>query len=61
LLSHLGKNPLICDCNLRWLADYLEVNPIETSEARCEGPARNQAKKLSQLSKQKFTCEGECS
>lgn len=57
--SHLGKNPLVCDCNLRWLAEYLEANPIETSEARCEAPApRNQGKKLSQLSKQKFKCEG---
>lgn len=55
--SHLGNNPLVCDCQLRWLADYLEVNPVETSEARCDQPSGNQAKKLSQLAKQKFKCE----
>lgn len=56
----MGKNPLVCDCNLRWLADYLESNPIETSEATCERPLRNQAKKLGQLGKHKFRCEGKC-
>lgn len=59
ICSHLGKNPLICDCNLRWLADYLDANSgVETSEARCEAPSRNQGKKMSQLGRNKFRCEG---
>ncbi|CAG2168593.1 unnamed protein product [Oppiella nova] len=56
---HLGRNPFICDCNLKWLADYLEVRPtLETSEARCEEPKRNARKRISQLSTDKFKCRG---
>lgn len=58
LCSHLGKNPLACDCNLRWLADYLELNPVETSQASCASPSRNQGKKLSELSESEFKCSG---
>lgn len=58
-LSHLGKNPLNCDCNLRWLVDYFEANPtVETSEARCEQPTRSQGRKLSQLNKNELRCQG---
>ena len=31
LRSHLAQNPFVCDCHLKWLADYLLDNPIETS------------------------------
>jgi hypothetical protein len=59
--SHLGKNPLNCDCHLRWLVDYFEANPtLETSEARCELPARSQGKRLSQLNKNELKCQGKC-
>lgn len=57
-ISHLGKNPLYCDCNLRWLVEYFETNPVETSEARCESPGRTQGKKLSQLNKGELICYG---
>uniref|UniRef100_A0A336M078 CSON009074 protein n=1 Tax=Culicoides sonorensis TaxID=179676 RepID=A0A336M078_CULSO len=29
---HLAKNPFMCDCNLKWLSEYLHKNPIETSD-----------------------------
>lgn len=54
--SHLAKNPFICDCNLRWLADYLHRNPIETSGARCESPKRMHRRRIDVLRDDKFKC-----
>lgn len=55
----MGKNPLHCNCNLKWLANYLEQNPsVETSEAKCASPATRQARKLGHLARDEFTCEG---
>ncbi|XP_055692346.1 protein slit isoform X2 [Lutzomyia longipalpis] len=53
---HLAKNPFICDCNLRWLADYLHRNPIETSGARCEAPKRMHRRRIDVLRDDKFKC-----
>lgn len=55
---HLGKNPFICDCNLRWLSVYLRANPIETSGAKCELPKRAQKKKIDTMRDDKFKCKG---
>lgn len=53
---HLGRNPFICDCNLRWLAEYIHRNPIETSGARCETPKRMQRRRIEALRDEKFKC-----
>ncbi|XP_039262601.2 slit homolog 1 protein-like isoform X2 [Styela clava] len=68
---HLAQNPFICDCNLRWLADYLQDNPVETSGARCAAPRRLGNKKIAHVKSRRFKCEegdnfpppfaGECS
>ncbi|XP_076372429.1 protein slit-like isoform X3 [Tachypleus tridentatus] len=55
---HLGRNPFICDCNLRWLAEYLELKPIETSGIRCEGPQRVHRRRFNSLKGNKFKCKG---
>uniref|UniRef100_T1IQH9 Uncharacterized protein n=1 Tax=Strigamia maritima TaxID=126957 RepID=T1IQH9_STRMM len=55
---HLARNPFICDCNLRWLSEYLHRNPIETSGARCESPKRMQRKRIGQMKDDKFKCKG---
>ncbi|CEF71563.1 Slit homolog 2 protein [Strongyloides ratti] len=55
---HLAKNPLICDCNLEWLAEKLSNDAIETSGARCEGPKFLERKRLSNLQPSKFKCKG---
>uniref|UniRef100_A0A669D5W5 Slit homolog 1 protein n=1 Tax=Oreochromis niloticus TaxID=8128 RepID=A0A669D5W5_ORENI len=53
---HLAQNPFICDCNLKWLADYLRTNPIETSGARCASPRRLANKRIGQIKSKKFRC-----
>lgn len=54
---HLGRNPFSCDCNLRWLSDYIHKNPIETSAARCESPKKLQKRRIDGLSNDKFKCK----
>lgn len=56
--SHLAQNPFVCDCHLKWLADYLQDNPIETSGARCSSPRRLANKRISQIKSKKFRCSG---
>ncbi|XP_036790169.1 slit homolog 2 protein isoform X2 [Oncorhynchus mykiss] len=55
---HLAQNPFICDCHLKWLADYLQDNPIETSGARCTSPRRLGNKRIGQIKSKKFRCSG---
>ncbi|XP_044259557.1 protein slit isoform X2 [Tribolium madens] len=56
---HLARNPFICDCNLKWLAEYLHRNPIETSGARCDTPKRMQRRRIEALKDEKFKCQEE--
>ncbi|XP_078449077.1 slit homolog 2 protein-like isoform X1 [Lampetra planeri] len=55
---HLAQNPFICDCHLKWLADYLHANPIETSGARCASPRRLANKRIGQIKSKKLRCSG---
>ncbi|XP_061685781.1 slit homolog 1 protein-like isoform X1 [Syngnathoides biaculeatus] len=53
---HLAQNPFVCDCNVKWLADFLRANPIETSGARCASPRRLANKRIAQIKSSKFRC-----
>ena len=63
---HLGKNPLICDCNLRWMARWIaslpadegDQNGVEKSDAQCDSPKRVAGKRLTQLTESEFKCGG---
>ncbi|VDM52071.1 unnamed protein product [Angiostrongylus costaricensis] len=55
---HLAKNPLICDCNMEWLAELQKAKGIETSGARCESPRRVARKRFASLPRDKFRCKG---
>ncbi|XP_063963527.1 slit homolog 1 protein-like isoform X4 [Lytechinus pictus] len=55
---HLARNPFICDCNLRWIAEYLETYPVvETSGARCAWPVRMERKRIANMKSVKFKCK----
>ncbi|XP_010211760.1 PREDICTED: slit homolog 1 protein [Tinamus guttatus] len=53
---HLAQNPFVCDCNLKWLADFLRANPVETSGARCASPRRLANKRIGQIKSKKVRC-----
>uniref|UniRef100_A0A8L7YLJ6 Uncharacterized protein n=1 Tax=Brugia malayi TaxID=6279 RepID=A0A8L7YLJ6_BRUMA len=55
---HLARNPIICDCNLEWLAHLLAKKAIETSSARCDSPKRVAHRRISTLHHSKFRCKG---
>uniref|UniRef100_A0A3B5LUE5 Slit homolog 1b (Drosophila) n=1 Tax=Xiphophorus couchianus TaxID=32473 RepID=A0A3B5LUE5_9TELE len=55
---HLAQNPFVCDCHVKWLADFLGSNPIETSGARCASPRRLANKRIAQIKSHKFRCSG---
>ena len=54
---HLGANPFVCDCRLSWLAEYLTANPIETSGARCQYPAKLSHKSFTKMKSESMKCK----
>ncbi|CAL4094795.1 unnamed protein product [Meganyctiphanes norvegica] len=56
---HLGANPFVCDCKLGWLGNYLAKNPIETSGARCQEPAKLGKKPFGKIRIDNFKCNSE--
>lgn len=54
---HLAKNPFFCDCNLKWLSEYLHKNPIETSGARCHTPKRLSRRRLESIKEETMKCK----
>eukprot|EP00079_Xenopus_tropicalis_P018648 XP_004920743.2 PREDICTED: slit homolog 1 protein-like [Xenopus tropicalis] len=59
-LSHLaiGANPLYCDCNLRWLSNWVKTGYKEPGIARCTGPPEMDGKLLLTTPAKKFECNG---
>ncbi len=55
-LRHLGKNPLICDCKLKWLNEYFRTKPVERSGITCNLPKRLAKKSIGSISNTKFKC-----
>lgn len=47
----------MCDCNLKWLAEYLHKNPIETSGARCHAPKRLSRRRLESVKEETMKCK----
>ena len=56
--SALGGNPLYCDCNLKWLSDWIKQGYKEPGIAACVGPQDMQNKLLLTTPSHKFQCYG---
>jgi len=59
LCRALGGNPLYCDCNLKWLSDWIKQGYKEPGIAACVGPEDMQNKLLLTTPSYKFQCYGQ--
>uniref|UniRef100_A0A8C9Q5F9 Slit homolog 3 protein n=1 Tax=Spermophilus dauricus TaxID=99837 RepID=A0A8C9Q5F9_SPEDA len=59
-LSHLalGTNPLHCDCNLRWLSEWVKAGYKEPGIARCSSPEPMADRLLLTTPTHRFQCKG---
>ncbi|CAF0707250.1 unnamed protein product [Brachionus calyciflorus] len=53
---HLGRNPLLCDCRLKWLNEYFKTKPVEKSGITCNTPKRMAKKSIGSIPTAKFKC-----
>lgn len=54
----LGSNPLYCDCNLQWLAEWVKKDFVEPGIAKCAEPSNMKDKLLLTAPVQSFQCKG---
>lgn len=54
----LGTNPLHCDCNLRWLSEWVKAGYKEPGIARCSGPDTMVDRLLLTTPTHHFQCKG---
>ncbi|RNA38415.1 Slit 2 [Brachionus plicatilis] len=56
MVIHLGRNPLICDCRLKWLNEYFHTHPVEKSGIACNMPRRLAKKSIGLIPNSRFRC-----
>ena len=54
----LGGNPLYCDCELKWLSDWIKKDFVESGIAACVGPELMTHKLLLTTPSNYFECNG---
>ena len=52
----LGGNPLNCDCNLKWLSDWIKKDWVEPGIAMCGGPRQMKSKLILFTDSSLFEC-----
>ncbi|PFX28381.1 putative G-protein coupled receptor 125 [Stylophora pistillata] len=54
-ISDLDLNPLICDCNLKWMVKWI-ANRKKSVKGTCEEPFKLRDKKISSVNKKEMKC-----
>ena len=54
----LGSNPFYCDCDLKWLSEWVKRDYIEPGIAKCAGPGPQKEKLLLTSPSDQFRCTG---
>ena len=54
----LGSNPFYCDCDLKWLSEWVKRDYIEPGIAKCSGPGPQKEKLLLTSPSNQFRCTG---
>ena len=59
-ITHLaiGSNPFYCDCNLKWLSDWVKADYIEPGIAKCAETPDLKEKLLLTSPSDLFQCQG---
>lgn len=55
----LGSNPLLCDCNLKWLSQWMKSQYIEPGIAKCSHPNSLSNHLVLTTPESSFKCQGE--
>ncbi|RWS23730.1 protein slit-like protein [Leptotrombidium deliense] len=55
----LGSNPLYCDCNLRWMSEWIKKDYKEPGIAKCSEPRSMRDKLILTTPSDQFVCLGE--
>jgi len=55
----LGSNPFYCDCDLKWLSDWVKTDYIEPGIAKCDSPPEMKDKLLLTSPSSLFQCIGD--
>lgn len=54
----LGSNPLLCDCNLKWLSQWMKSQYIEPGIAKCSHPNSLSNHLVLTTPESSFKCQG---